>query len=73
MLCGLGLDAEVAHQFAEQPKRGLGTYASLTTRHFFKAKAFPFTVSANKLEFFTEAFFLSVANSNQFGNNFTFH
>jgi diacylglycerol kinase family enzyme len=71
MLCGLGFDAQVAHQFADQPKRGLGTYASLTTRHFFNAKPYPFRVSANKLEFTTEAFFLSIANSNQFGNNFT--
>jgi diacylglycerol kinase (ATP) len=71
MLCGLGFDAQVAHQFADQPKRGLGTYASLTTRHFFNAKPYPFRVNANKLEFSTEAFFLSIANSNQFGNNFT--
>jgi diacylglycerol kinase (ATP) len=71
MLCGLGFDAQVAHQFADQPKRGLGTYVSLTTRHFFAAKPYPFRVSANKLEFTTEAFFLSIANSNQFGNNFT--
>lgn len=71
MLCGLGFDAQVAHQFADQPKRGLGTYASLTTRHFFSAKPYPFRIIANKLEFSTEAFFLSIANSNQFGNNFT--
>jgi len=71
MLCGLGFDAQVAHEFADQPKRGLGTYASLTTRHFFNAKPYPFRVNANKLEFSTEAFFLSIANSNQFGNNFT--
>jgi diacylglycerol kinase (ATP) len=71
MLCGLGLDAAVAHQFAVSPKRGLGTYASLTTKHFFSAKAYPFHISANKLEFETEAFFISIANSNQFGNNFT--
>jgi len=71
MLCGLGFDAQVAHEFADQPKRGLGTYASLTTRHFFSARPYPFRVNANKLEFSTEAFFLSIANSNQFGNNFT--
>lgn len=71
MLCGLGMDAHVAHQFAEQPKRGLGTYASLTTKHFFSAKAFPFKILANKLEFSTDAFFVCIANSNQFGNNFT--
>jgi diacylglycerol kinase (ATP) len=71
MLCGLGFDAQVAHEFADQPKRGLGTYVSLTTRHFFSAKPYPFRINANKLEFSTEAFFLSIANSNQFGNNFT--
>jgi len=71
MLCGLGLDAAVAHEFAGQPKRGLGTYASLTTRKFFTAKAHAFTVSANNMEFAVEAFFISIANSNQFGNHFT--
>ena len=71
MLCGLGFDASVAHQFAHQPKRGLGTYASLTTKNFFAAKAYPFILEANKVRFSTEAFFISIANSNQFGNNFT--
>ena len=71
MLCGLGFDAKVAHEFADQPKRGLATYASLTTRHFFKAHAYPFLINANKVAFNTDAFFVSVANSNQFGNNFT--
>ena len=71
MLCGLGFDAQVAHQFAKQPRRGLRTYVSLTTRLFFTARSFPFAVSANKLQFTTDAFFVSIANSNQFGNNFT--
>src|SRR5581483_3002785 len=51
MLCGLGFDAQVAHQFADHPKRGLSTYAKLTTRHFFTAKPYPFVINANKLEF----------------------
>lgn len=71
MLCGLGFDARVAHEFAHQPKRGLATYASLTTRNFLSAKPYHFAVAANKLNFSTEAFFISIANSNQFGNNFT--
>ncbi|NML19807.1 YegS/Rv2252/BmrU family lipid kinase [Pseudoflavitalea sp. G-6-1-2] len=71
MLCGLGFDAKVAHEFAEQPKRGLATYTKLTTRNFFTAKAYPFEVKANGIAFHTDAFFISVANSNQFGNNFT--
>ena len=71
MLCGLGFDARVAHEFAQQPKRGLGTYASLTTKNFLSAKPYQFQILANKLNFSTEAFFISIANSNQFGNNFT--
>ncbi|MEI9944247.1 MAG: YegS/Rv2252/BmrU family lipid kinase [Chitinophagaceae bacterium] len=71
MLCGLGFDAKVAHEFARQPKRGLATYASLVSRNFFSAEPYHFTIEANGLNFSTEAFFISIANSNQFGNNFT--
>lgn len=71
MLCGLGFDAAVAHEFALQPKRGLKTYAGLTTRQFFSAKTYPFSLEANNLCFQSDAYFISIANSNQFGNNFT--
>ena len=71
MLCGLGFDAVVAHEFALQSKRGLGTYASLTTKKFFSAKGYSFTIQANKISFSANASFISIANSNQFGNNFT--
>ncbi|MBC7849855.1 MAG: YegS/Rv2252/BmrU family lipid kinase [Chitinophagaceae bacterium] len=71
MLAGLGFDASVAHEFAQQSKRGLGTYASLSTKKFFAAEAYPFTIEANNLSFTTDAFLVSIANSNQFGNNFT--
>ncbi|HYE55661.1 MAG TPA: YegS/Rv2252/BmrU family lipid kinase [Chitinophagaceae bacterium] len=71
MLCGLGFDAAVAHEFAIQPKRGLKTYAELTTRKFFSAEAYHFAIEANNLYFESDAYFISVANSNQFGNNFT--
>jgi diacylglycerol kinase (ATP) len=71
MLTGLGFDAQVAHDFANDPKRGLMTYIRKTVANFFSAKAFPFTIKAGTAEWNTEAFFISVANSNQFGNNFT--
>lgn len=71
MLCGLGFDAQVAHDFAKQKKRGLSTYIKQTIKNFFKASPYPFTLSINNQEFNTEAFFISIANSNQFGNNFT--
>lgn len=71
MLCGLGFDAKVAHDFAKQPKRGLGTYVKQVVRNFFSAKSYSFEVQVPGTTFTTEAFFISIANSNQFGNNFT--
>jgi len=71
MLCGLGFDGKVAHEFSEQPKRGLRTYASLVGKNFFTAKPYHFQLESNGIKFSTEAFFVSIANSNQFGNNFT--
>lgn len=71
MLCGIGFDAQVAHDFAKQKKRGLATYVKQSTKNFIGAKPYPFSVSVNGDAFSTEAFFISVANSNQFGNNFT--
>jgi diacylglycerol kinase (ATP) len=71
MLCGLGFDAKVAHEFARQPKRGLTTYAALISKNFFTADPYQVSIESNGLSFSAEAFFISVANSNQFGNNFT--
>ena len=39
--------------------------------NFFKAQPYQFEVSVDGFTFFTEAFFISIANSNQFGNNVT--
>lgn len=71
MLCGIGFDAKVAHEFAQQPKRGLATYARLVSKNFFNAGTYPFKIESNGFNFSTEAYFISIANSNQFGNNFT--
>jgi diacylglycerol kinase (ATP) len=71
MLCGLGFDARVAHDFAQQPKRGLGTYVKQVVQNFFSAKPYSFELQVHGKKFQTDAFFISVANSNQFGNNFT--
>ena len=71
MLCGLGFDAKVAHDFADQPKRGLATYARLAVKNFFSMKHYPFQLQLQDTNIETEAYFISIANSNQFGNNFT--
>ncbi len=71
MLCGLGFDAKVAHAFAQQPKRGLSTYIKQVVKNFFTAHTYSFEIMLNKESFHSEAYFISIANSNQFGNNFT--
>ena len=71
MLCGLGFDAQVALDFAKDRRRGLLTYIRKIVQNFFTMKAYPFTLSFGTQRLETEAYFISMANSNQFGNNFT--
>ena len=71
MLCGIGFDGKVAHEFSKQQTRGLTTYAKLVSKNFFSADPYQFAIESNGIKFTTEAFFISIANSNQFGNNFT--
>ncbi|MEP6677096.1 MAG: YegS/Rv2252/BmrU family lipid kinase [Ferruginibacter sp.] len=71
MLCGLGFDAQVAHDFAKQKKRGLATYVKQSIKNFVSAKPFPFSIETENKTFDCDAWFISIANSNQFGNNFT--
>ena len=71
MLCGIGLDAEVARDFSLQKKRGLRTYIKETVKNFFAAKSYSFSLVWNNHQVDLEAYFVSVANGNQFGNHFT--
>ena len=71
MLAGLGFDAKVAHDFAAEPKRGLATYIRLSLKNFFLMRPHNFRMRIDKVKLDIDAYFVSVANSNQFGNNFT--
>ena len=71
MLSGLGFDAQVAHNFARKAKRGLFNYTKESLLHFFKAQPYVFEIKLPEFSFFTDAFLISIANSNQFGNNVT--
>jgi len=71
MLCGIGFDAKVAHDFANQPRRGLRTYIKEVLKNFISAKTYSFELQVKNKKFKTEAYFISVANSNQFGNKVT--
>jgi YegS/Rv2252/BmrU family lipid kinase len=70
-LCGIGFDAEVAHEFAKQKTRGLQTYLRISTMKFFTSKPYPFEIKLDDRIIKTDAYFISIANSNQFGNNVT--
>lgn len=69
MLSGMGFDAQVAHEFAQKTTRGLFTYTQQSIIQFFKANPYQFEIVLDHFSFFTDAFFISIANSNQFGNN----
>jgi diacylglycerol kinase (ATP) len=96
MLCGIGMDGKVAHEFAGQQRRGLQTYIRITMRNFFSARPYPFRLripadaqtrpdappmaqgrpgspdgGSGGRELTVDAFFISIANGNQFGNHFT--
>jgi diacylglycerol kinase (ATP) len=90
MLCGIGFDAKVAHEFARQPKRGLQTYIKISLANFFRARPYKFRIGlspsdgsggdtggtgvlpAGHTVFFpVEAFFINIANGDQFGNHVT--
>lgn len=75
MLCGIGFDGGVAHQFAREHRRGLQTYIRVTLSQFLRARSYPFTIAlpgnGSHSSFPVEAFFIDIANGNQFGNNVT--
>lgn len=71
MLSGIGFDAQVAHDFARQKRRGLATYVKQTSQNFLRAKPYRFEIFSGQFSVKTDAYFVSVANSNQFGNHFT--
>jgi len=71
MLCGIGFDAKIAHDFSKAGQRGLATYVRKVFKNFLTAKPYPFEIIVRDQQYVIEAFFISIANSNQFGNNFT--
>jgi YegS/Rv2252/BmrU family lipid kinase len=71
MLSGIGFDAQVAHDFDKQQKRGFWKYTQLTVKNLFGIKSYPFKIYSPVNNLQVQAYFVSVANSNQFGNHFT--
>lgn len=66
---GLGFDAEISHQFAQQKSRGFYTYAKIASKSLlgYPSKQWNIQVDGQSLK--TEGILFTVANANQFGNN----
>ena len=76
MLCGIGFDAKVAHEFARQKKRGLQTYIRVSLAQFFSSRPHPFRIrlplpGGGERSFPVDAFFINIATGDQFGNHVT--
>ncbi len=63
---GLGFEAYVAHEFAQQPVRGLQTYIKTAYRSFWSYRPAEYIVDGKRTG---PLFSLTAANAGQFGNN----
>jgi diacylglycerol kinase (ATP) len=68
---GVGFDAKIAHEFSKSKKRGPATYIKLVAKNYFKARAHSFQINVNNTQLNVKAFFVTISNSNQFGNSLT--
>jgi YegS/Rv2252/BmrU family lipid kinase len=68
-IAGIGFDAKVARQFAKTRKRGWKTYAWIVLKEYASYKPGKYTLTLDGKEKKVKAFFISFANSSQFGYN----
>lgn len=71
-IAGVGFDALVAKHFAKDPQRGFFAYFKIVATHYANYESKHYTLILDDQQTIeTEAFFISMANSNQFGYNTT--
>lgn len=66
---GLGFDAEISHRFNKLTRRGLEAYARTAISAFFRFRPQQCTIRNGDTSFQTPAFIVSIANSDQYGND----
>ncbi len=66
---GIGFDGLISNLFAKQNTRGLKTYVSLAIQSYLKFKNFKYSIQTTTKNIVGEAFMITVANANQYGNN----
>lgn len=66
---GLGFDAEISERFTQVTRRGFGAYIRTTLSAWRSYQPQKVVIRSDREKLTTTAFILSVANSDQFGNN----
>jgi len=67
-MCGFGFDAEIAHFFAKEKRRGLAGYIKLITSRLFSSKERTFSVKIGENQFEITTWILGIANGAVMGN-----
>lgn len=67
-VCGVGFDAVVSERFAKCGKRGLSNYIKQGLKTWKNYKPERYTVEIDGESFQTDALFITIGNSNQWGN-----
>ncbi len=67
--CGVGFDAHIGHQFAIATKRGFSSYVKITLKELFSYKMQQYKILMPSQTIAREAFLITFANANQWGNN----
>jgi len=68
-VAGVGFDAHIGWLFSKSKKRGFLTYAKIALNEFFKYSENEYIIKIGNETIKQKAFFITLANSNQFGNN----
>lgn len=66
---GAGFDAHVAWRFDEAPSRGLMTYLKIAIKEYFNYQPQEYSISFDNNTYTSKEFLITLANSNQYGNN----
>ncbi len=67
--CGVGFDAQVAYDFAEDGKRGLTTYLKKTIGDYLHYEPQKYVIELNGQQVEEKAFVITCCNAAQYGNN----
>jgi len=66
---GIGFDAEISDRFNRLSRRGLEAYAHTAISAFFRFRPQVCTIQNGQARLLTSAFIVSIANSDQYGND----